>query len=156
MISPNKRAGVVADLQSNSLYIERIIPLLITGGIFVHLVNIGNYLRHGEARIGDVLHPVVDAPLAVMMIYSAIGLIHWRHFFEKFGIASAWRKAGYALIAFYIIASIPGHVSFLASGDKRYFEFFPWWFSVVLMPIYALMIVYFVTLQPRAGRNTHG
>ena len=134
-----------------SLHIERVIPLLMTGGLFVHLVNIANYLRDGQARVGDVLQPLVDAPLALMMIYCAAGLFHWKDFFRRFGITARWRKACYFLIAFYIVASIPGHLMFLASGRRDYFDAFPWWFSVALLPFYGLVILYFITLpQSRA------
>ena len=139
--------GPTANLRANSLYIERVIPLLITGGVFVHLVNIANHLREGSARVGDVLQPLVDAPLALLMIYSAVGLFHWRNFFRKFGLTSKWRKACYFAIAFYIVASIPGHIAFLLSGDTSYFDVFPWCFSIVLMPFYGLMILYFLTLH---------
>ena len=134
-------------LGQNSFYIERVIPLLITGGMFVHLVNLANYLKHGEARIGDVLHPLVDAPLAAMMLYCAIGLVFWRNFFRRFELP-AWRRIAFFVIGFYIVASVPGHAVYLLSGNTAYFEVFPWWFSLVLMPVYGLIILYFVTLQP--------
>jgi len=137
-------------MRQNSFYIERIIPILITGGLFIHLVNIANYVRDGRARVGDVLQPIVDAPLAVLMLYCAIGLLYWRNFFRRFGITSAWRKAGYFLIAVYVWASLPGHAMFLSSGNTDYFDFFPWWFSVALIPVYGLMILYFITLNPVA------
>lgn len=130
-----------------SLHAERAIPLLMTGGLFVHLVNIANHLRDGGARIGDVLQPIVDAPLALMMVYCAAGLLDWKGFFRRFAITARWRKACYFAIAFYVAASIPGHILFLASGDTRYFDAFPWWFSVVLLPFYSLVILYFVTLR---------
>lgn len=136
-------------MKRNSFYIERIIPLLITGGLFVHLINIANYLRDGSARVGDVLQPAVDAPLALLMIYCAVGLLYWRNFFGKFGIVSLWRRVCYFVIACYIWTSIPGHLMFLASGNTGYFDVFPWWFSVVLMPVYGLMILYFLTLHQR-------
>ena len=133
-------------LQQNSFYIDRVIPILITGGMFVHLVNLSNYIKHGEARVGDVLHPLVDAPLAAMMLYCAVGLYFWKDFFRRFQITSTWRKACYFVIAFYIVASVPGHALYLASSDTSYFDVFPWWFSLVLMPVYLLMILYFLTL----------
>jgi hypothetical protein len=133
-----------------NLYIERVVPLLITGGVFIHLVRIGAYLRDREARVSDVLQPVVDAPLTLLMIYCAIGLLFWRSFFRRFRITSMWRKVCYFLIAFYIIASIPGHIRFLLSGNTAYFDFFPWWFSIALMPVYVLIILYFITL-PQGG-----
>ena len=143
-------------LLRHSLYVERVIPILITGGMFVHLVNLSNYIKHGQARVGDVLHPLVDAPLAVMMLYCAIGLFFWRDFFGRFDITSTWRKVGYFVIAFYIVASVPGHAAYLLSGDTSYFDVFPWWFSLVLMPVYVLMILYFLTLPaaPHANRRS--
>jgi hypothetical protein len=141
----------MSSFRKNSFYIERVIPILITGGLFVHLVNLSNYIEQGEAQIGDVLHPLVDAPLAVMMLYSAVGVLYWKNFFARFAITSTWRKCCYFVIAFYIVASVPGHISYLSTGNTDYFEVFPWWFSLVLMPVYLLMILYFLTLRETRG-----
>ena len=134
-------------MRENSFYIERVIPLLITGGVFIHLINLSTYLQFGEVRISQILHPVVDAPLAALMCYSAIGVFYWKNFFRKFGITSLWRKVAYFFIAAYVVCSIPGHIKFLLTGDTAFFEQFPWWFSLALMPLYAAIILYFLTLH---------
>jgi hypothetical protein len=40
---------------------------------------------------------------------------------------------------------------FLLTGDTRFFDGFPWWFSLVIMPVYVLVVAYVLTLRPRDG-----
>ena len=139
-------------MKSATWYVERLVPVLITGGFFVHLVHLSRYFLTGSSKVGDVLMWPVDVVLAALMIYCAAALIlRWREMADAFDIASLARRIGYWLITVYIAASIPGHILFLASGNTAYFDVFPWWFSLIIEPVYVLIIVYFVTLSPRAS-----
>lgn len=129
--------------------IDRMVPVLMTGGFFVHLINVSNYLARGGAGIKEVLTWPVDFSLALIMAYCAVILIwRWAELFEVFAIRSAARKIGYWAITFYIAASVPGHALFLSTGNTSYFDVFPWWFSFIIMPVYVLIAVYFLTLKP--------
>lgn len=136
---------------SRTWKVELFVPILITGGFFVHLINFSRYLENGQARVGDVLKWPVDLCLASIMVFCAVALFARRKdFFEVYGISSTARQVGYWCITVYITMSIPGHLLFLSTGNTKYFDTFPWWFSLVIMPVYVLIIAYFVTLSPRA------
>jgi hypothetical protein len=133
--------------------IDRAVPILMTGGFFAHLINVSNYLANGHARIGEVLTWPVDFSLALVMIYCAIILIwRWRDIFAAFDIRSRPRQLGYWIITVYTAASVPGHVLFLTTGNTIYFDTFPWWFSLIIMPAYLVIMLYFLTL-PHGPRS---
>jgi hypothetical protein len=139
----------MSSLRQRCFDVEKFVPLLMTGGLFAHLVNIAHYLETGRAGIREVLRPLVDGTLTTLMVYCAIGLVvSARRFFRRFSVTSRWRKVVYGLVTFYVCASVPGHVRYLATGDTSYFDIFPWWFSLVIMPVYLLVIAYFFTLPP--------
>lgn len=135
-------------MKKNNYYIEKIVPLLMMGGLMVHLINLGRYIHFGKAELSFILLPVVDFPLGLLMLYCAIILIfRYKQLFAIFDMSAIWRKVVYWLITFYIAMSIPGHVSFLSSGDTTYFDFWPWWFSPIIMVVYILFIIFFFTLE---------
>jgi hypothetical protein len=99
----------------------------------------------------------VDLVLATLMVFCAAALIlRHREMAAAYDIASVSRRIGYWLITFYITASIPGHLLFLTSGNTAYFDVFPWWFSLIIEPVYVLIIAYFVTLAPRTSTMAAG
>ena len=83
------------------------------------------------------------------MLYCAFVLIvRWKDVFGAFAIATSPRRIGYWAITFYIGASLPGHLLYLSTGNTAYFDAFPWWFSLIIMPVYMLITAYFITLEP--------
>jgi hypothetical protein len=132
---------------------EKAVPLLMTMGFTIHLVNLAHYLRDGHTAIREVILPGVDVVLGSWMAYCAVGLIlGFKGFFERFAV-HGWRVIVYWIVTFYVTASVPGHVLFLLRGDTRYFDVFPWWFSPIIMCVYVLFILYFTTLsQNRQGK----
>lgn len=87
--------------------------------------------------------------LAIMIAYCAVAMIFaWQQFFKVFEIGSTWRKVIYWMITVYIAGSVPGYISFLMFGNTAYFDFFPWWFSVILLFAYGAIIAYFFSLKP--------
>jgi hypothetical protein len=128
---------------------EKYVPLLMTYGFTLHIIRVAIYLRDGTADLSQIILPLVDLPLAILMAYCAFAMIlGWRQFFQVFEIHSTWRKVIYWIIAIYIAGSIPGHIGFLVFGNIAYFDFFPWWFSVILLFAYAAIIAYFFSLKP--------
>jgi len=131
--------------------VEKFVLILITGGFFIHLINVSRHYAVGASKVGDILQWPVDFCLTAIMIYCAVALIvRWRVFTQAFDVASLARRIGYWAITFYITASVPGHLLFLSTGNTKYFDAFPWWFSLIIMPVYALIIAYFITLKPRS------
>lgn len=137
-------------MSNRTWYAEKIVLILITGGFYVHLINVSRYFATGAAQVGEVLLWPVDFCLATLMIFCAVALIgRWRAFAETFQMESWPRRIGYWAITFYITVSIPGHLLFLSTGNTQYFDAFPWWFSLIIMPVYMLILAYFITLKPR-------
>lgn len=134
-------------MRNHDYAMEKAVPLLMTGGFSVHLINLAHHIHFGQTGIKSVLLPTVDAVLAVWMTYCAVGLIFGhQHFFQRFDICAGWRRVAYWIVTVYVTVSLPGHFSFLIFGDTRYFDAFPWWFSPIIMAVYVLIIVYFQTL----------
>ena len=143
-------------MNRNIWHAEKYVPLLIRYGFTPHIIRVAIYFRDGTANLSQIILPLVDLPLAIMMRYCALAMIFaWRQFFEVFEMRSPWRKVIYWIITVYIAGSVPGHIGFLMFGSTAYFDFFPWWFSVILLFAYAAIIVYFFTLKPNdSSRRT--
>jgi hypothetical protein len=133
--------------------VESLVPILMAGGFFVHGVNASRHiLTDGSSRISDVLLWPVDLCLAVIMVFCGIVLIaRHRAMSARFDLTSRPRRIGYWMITVYICASVPGHLLFLATGNTRYFDFWPWWYSLAILPVYVLMAAFFISLRPAAG-----
>jgi hypothetical protein len=129
--------------------VESLVPILVTGGFFLHVVNASRYLLAGGSTLSDVLLWPVDLCLTAIMVFCAVALIARRRaVFTRYDVTSRARRIGYWAITFYIVVSIPGHLLFLATGNTRYFDVWPWWFSLAIMGVYVLMAAYFLTLKP--------
>jgi len=138
-------------MNKTSWHIEKIVPLLMMGGFMIHLINLGRYLHFGKAELSFILLPTVDFPLTILMVYCAVILIFcYKQLFVVFKMTPTWRKVIYWFITFYIAASIPGHATFLLSGDTSYFDFWPWWFSPIIMVVYVLFILFFFTFEKQS------
>lgn len=139
-------------MTNRTWHVEKSVLILMTGGFFIHLINASRYWALGTARVSDVLTWPVDFCLAAVMIFCSVALIARRRAFAQTFHVDSWpRRVGYWAITFYITVSIPGHIQFLFTGNTRYFDVFPWWFSLIIMPVYVLIMAYFITLKPRAG-----
>jgi hypothetical protein len=129
--------------------VESLVPILVTGGFFLHIINASRYLLAGGSTLSDVLLWPVDLCLTVIMAFCALALIARRRaVFARFDFSSSARRIGYWAITFYIVVSIPGHLLFLTTGETRYFDMWPWWYSLAIMPVYVLMAAFFITLKP--------
>jgi hypothetical protein len=136
---------------SSTWYAEHVVPVLIAGGAFLHIIRLARYGLTGDASVGDFLTWPVDLVLALLMVWASAGLIfRRREFAAAYDISSRARQIGYWVITAYITLSIPGHFVFITTGNTAFFEVFPWWFSLLLQPIYVVVIGYFATLVPRA------
>ncbi len=139
-------------MKSSTWHVEEAVLLLMSGGFFVHLINLSRHLRDEASQVGDILLRPVDGALFLIMAYCAVVLIfRFRHFFRAYDMSSTGRRLGYWAITAYVTVSLPGHVLFLLTGDTRFFDGFPWWFSLVIMPVYVLVVAYVLTLRPRDG-----
>ena len=134
---------------NNTWKVESLVPVLLTGGFFVHVINASRHLLAGGSTVSQVLLWPVDLCLTIIMVFCAIALIARRRaVFTRFDFTSPARRIGYWAITLYIVVSIPGHLLFLTTGNTRYFDIWPWWFSLAIMAAHVLMIAFFITLRP--------
>ena len=136
-------------MSSPTGHVREALLLLMSGGFFVHLISASRHLADDSARVGDILLRPVDGALFVLMLYCAVALLtRARAFARTYDLTTPGRRLGYWAITAYVTVSLPGHVLFLTTGDTRFFDGFPWWFSLVILPAYALVVAYLVTLRP--------
>ena len=137
-------------MKSSTWHAEEALLLLMSGGFFVHLINASRHLRDEGSQVGDILLRPVDGALFLLMAYCSLALLtRSRQFADTYDLTTRSRKLGYWAITAYVTLSLPGHILFLLTGDPRFFGAFPWWFSLVIMPVYALVVVYVVTMRRR-------
>jgi hypothetical protein len=138
-------------MKSPTWHGEQALLLLMSGGFFVHLISVSRRVEDSQAQVGDIVLWPVDLALFVLMAYCSVTLItRFRHFASAYELATTGRKLGYWAITAYVTVSLPGHAVFLLTGDTGFFDGFPWWFSVVILPVYVLVVGYVVTLQRQA------
>ncbi len=137
-------------MKSSTWHAEEALLLLMSGGFFVHLINASRHLHDEESQVGDILLRPVDGALFLLMAYCALAMLaRSRQFARTYDLTTRGRKLGYWAITAYVTLSLPGHILFLITGDTRFFGAFPWWFSLVILPVYVLVVVYVLTLRPR-------
>jgi uncharacterized membrane protein YhdT len=135
-------------MKSSTWHAEEALLLLMSGGFFVHLINASRQLEDDSSRVGDVLLRPVDLALFLIMTYCAVALVsRSRQFARTFDMSATWRRLGYWAITAYVGLSLPGHVHFLLTGDTRFFDVFPGWFSLAILPVYAIVVAYVLTLR---------
>jgi hypothetical protein len=137
-------------MKSSTWHAEEALLLLMSGGFFVHLISASRHLQDESARVGDVLLWPVDLALFVLMAYCAAALVlRSRQFARTYDLSAPPRRFGYRAITAYVVLSLPGHILFLLTGDTRFFDAFPWWFSLAILPAYVLVVAYVLTLRRR-------
>jgi hypothetical protein len=146
----NQNEKGTLNVKSSTWHAEDSLLLLMSGGFFVHLINASRHLRDDGSQVADILLRPVDLALFLLMAHCAVALIvRSRQFAHTYDLTSAGRRLGYWAITAYVTLSLPGHVLFLLTGNPRFFDAFPWWFSFVIMPVYLLIVVYVVSLSRR-------
>jgi hypothetical protein len=138
--------------------VERLTPafvvVLLTMGFTLHLANLGQYAHHHQTRLASIISPVMDGMLGLWMaLCAALLLLRWRPFFDAYQM-HGWRQVVYWILTVYVTASVPGHVRYVLTRDTSYFDFFPWWFSPIIMVVYVLFIAFLLSLLAQ-GRRTN-
>jgi hypothetical protein len=137
-------------MESSTWHGEEALLLLMSGGFFVHLISASRRVEDSQAQVGDVVLWPVDLALFVLMAFCSVTLItRFRHVASAYELGTTGRRLGYWAITAYVTVSLPGHAVFLLTGDTGFFDGFPWWFSVVTLPVSVLVFGYVVTRQRR-------
>ena len=70
-------------MNPNIWHAEKYVPLLMTYGFTLHIIRVAIYFREGTANLSQIILPLVDLPLAIMMAYCALAMIFaWRQFLK--------------------------------------------------------------------------
>ena len=121
-------------MKSSTWHAEEALLVLMSGGFFVHLISASRHIRDSHAQVGDILLWPVDLALFGVMAYCSVALAtRHRHFARTYELGP-WRRLGYWAMTVYVTVSLPGHAVFLLTGDTGFFDGFPWWFSLLIMP----------------------
>ena len=137
--------------------LERLTPafvvVLLTMGFTLHLANLGQYAHSHHTRLASIISPVMDGTLGVWMAFCAVVLLlRWRSFFAAYDLRG-WKRVVYWILTFYVAVSVPGHVRYVATRNTSYFDFFPWWFSPIIVSVYVLFIAFLLSLRMDGRRG---
>lgn len=143
-------------MRSSTWHAEHALLLLMSGGFFVHLISASRHIQDSQAQVGDILLGPVDLALSLIMAYCSVALItRSGQFARTYDLGTTMQSLDYWAITAYVTLSLPGHAPFLLTGDTRFFDGFPGWISIVIMPVYVLVVGYVLTLRrrpvPRSG-----
>jgi hypothetical protein len=107
-------------------------------------IVIGACLHLSRLFLGDaitfqsIVTPTFDQYFALPIVYAGIaGLLSWR----QMAFCSRGHKIFLGIIVFYMVASIPIHLSVWFTHSIEHLKQFPFWFSVALQPYYAAILV---------------
>ena len=114
-------------------------------GLCLHVYRV---IFGDELTLQYVLTPITDKVLLVPMTYSAVtGILLWR----RVEFANIAHRMFFTWSLVYIAGSVPMHFYFgVIKGDVDfYLDFFPMWFSYLLLPFYAALLTMFWRLRYR-------
>lgn len=107
-------------------------------------IVIGACLHLSRLFLGDeltfqtIVTPTFDQFFALPIAYAGItGLLSWR----RMAFRSRGHKIFLGIIVFYMVASIPIHLSVWVTHSIEHLKQFPLGFSVLLQPFYAAVLV---------------
>ncbi len=133
--------------QAQGYYFRPVAFFTIVIGICLHLSR----LLLGDAiTFHSIVTPTFDQYFALPIAYAGItGLLSWR--WMTFRSRGHQRFLGF--IVFYMIASIPLHLSVWFTHSVEHLKLFPLWFSVLLQPYYAAVLIALWRLQFKANNK---
>ena len=117
-------------------------------------IVLGACLHLSRLLLGDVftfqaiVTPTFDQYFALPITYAGItGLLSWR----RMAFRSRGHKIFLGIIVFYMVASIPIHLSVWFTHSIEHLKQFPLWFSLVLQPYYAAVLIALWRVQFKAN-----
>ena len=117
-------------------------------------IVLGACLHLSRLLLGDVftfqaiVTPTFDQYFALPITYAGItGLLSWR----RMAFRSRGHKFFLGIIVFYMVASIPIHLSVWFTHSIEHLKQFPLWFSLVLQPYYAAVLIALWRVQFKAN-----
>jgi hypothetical protein len=112
--------------------------------VAIFTILIGACLHLSRLVLGDaitfqfIVTPTFDQYFALPIAYAGVtGLLSWR----RMAFRSRGHKIFLGIIVFYMIASIPLHLSVWFTHSIEHLKQFPLWFSLALQPYYAAVLI---------------
>lgn len=129
------------EIKRNGYYFKPAIIATLFTGIYLHV----SVLFLGHRLVVDyIMTPQLDMLLAIPMTYGAIlSWILWRRIVHPTG----WHRFVYGVLAVYFTISIPFHVRAYLTGNTNVYLSFPAWYSAMLLPYLAGLLVFAWRLQ---------
>jgi hypothetical protein len=110
-------------------------------GMYLHVTG----LLIGQALLLEyVLTPSVDMALAVPMSYGAI--VSWL-VWKRVQHPARWHRLVYGFLTCYFTLSIPIHIRTYVTGSPDFVSAFPIWYSAVILPIMAGLLIFAMRLR---------
>jgi hypothetical protein len=140
-----RRSSFWATYRRHGYFFREAAMLLIAMGFCLHLYRV----TFGDAQtLRHVMTPTTDKVLLVPMTYAAVtGILLW----HRVTFTNAPHRIFFTISLAYITASVPLHVYFgvIRGNVHFYVDFFPIWFSYLLFPFYAALLIMFGRLRYR-------
>lgn len=141
-----RRTGWLSSFRRNGYYVRHVAIVTLLMGASVHLA----VAALGWSVLPRLVTPPFELVLTLLMAYvSVTGWFAWRTFHYR----SRWQKILLALILVYFPIGIPFHVITVVNGDTDHYEFFPAWYSFVILPVMLAMVVFFARLRNAARKE---
>ena len=139
------RRSFWATFSRHGYFFREAAMLTITMGLFLHLYRV----IFGDGRtLQLVMTPTTDKVLLVPMTYAAVtGILLW----HRVTFANTPHRIFFTMSLVYIAGSVPLHAYFgvIRGNVHFYLDFFPIWFSYLLFPFYAALLIMFGRLHYR-------
>jgi hypothetical protein len=119
--------------------------LTIAMGFCMHLCRV---ILGDDQTLRYVMTPTTDKVLLVPMTYAAVsGLAVW----HRVQFTYTPMKGFFTWSLIYIAGSVPLHLycGVIRGNVDFYFDFFPVWFSYLLFPFYAALLIMFARVRYR-------
>lgn len=134
--TPAAATGWFESFRRAGFYYQYAAIATILGGLYLHISRL---FLGDDLLLRYIFTPAFDMVLTVPMTYATIaGLLIWK----RIEFRGTGHKIAYGASLFYIGASVPLHIwqAFL-NNTTEYIRWFPVWWTIVLLPIYAGIIV---------------
>jgi hypothetical protein len=140
----NQPATWLQRWQQQGYFFRPVAFFTIVIGICLH---VGRLLLGDEILFQQLFTPLFDQLFAVPIAYAGIsGLLSWR----RMEFRGRGHRAFVGFIVFYMVASIPIHLLTWFTHSTAHLQVFPMWFSLLLQPYYAAVLVALWRVQFKA------
>ncbi len=130
-----------ARFQQQGYFFRAVAICTILFGVSLHLCR----LVLGDAiTFAYIVTPTLDHFFIIPIAYAGItGLLSWR----RMEFRNGWHKAFLGFLVFYMIVSLPIHLTTYFTHSIEHISGFPRWYSVLLQPFYVLALIALWSLQ---------